>query len=194
MNYLAHLYFARPNSASRVGNLLGDFARGVNIDALPDPVRLGVLNHRAIDRYTDQHPEVRQLKALFSPQRRRFSGIILDVLFDHFLLHHWQTFHTRPLPQFLAEAYADLTAGMALMPPPMQHVVQRMISADWISSYRDLDQVGIALNRISTRIRYPNRFQDALEEITPHYAQLEQGFLTFFPQLIRHQMRHPIEH
>lgn len=193
MNYLAHLYFAHPNAESRVGNLLGDFARDVDIDALPEGVRLGVLNHRAIDRFTDQHPQVRQLKALFSPQRRRFSGIILDVLFDHFLLHNWDTYHRQPAAQFISEAYTDLANGMPLMPPPMQQVVQRMIRNDWIGSYRELDQVGVALDRISTRIRYPHAFTDSLEEIEPLYAKLEQGFNLFFPQLIRHQLRYSPE-
>ncbi len=183
MNYLAHLYFAQPTVESRVGNLLGDFARGIDQTALPEKVLSGLKNHRAIDHFTDQHPEVRALKSLFSKERRRFSGIILDVLFDHFLIQHWATHHPEPLLRFLDTCYRDLKQGEHLMPEHMQHVIGRMIENDWISSYAELDSVGFALDRIASRIRFRNNFTNALPEIETHYVALEQGFLRFFPDL-----------
>ena len=50
MNYFAHLALARPTPASKVGNLLGDFMRGVREEELPPPVRQGLRNHRLVDR------------------------------------------------------------------------------------------------------------------------------------------------
>ncbi|MCO4758653.1 MAG: DUF479 domain-containing protein [Oceanospirillaceae bacterium] len=184
MNYLAHLYFAQATIPSRVGNLLGDFARGLDTEVLPDGIHRGLRNHRAIDHYTDSHPDVRQLKALFSPQRRRYSGIVLDVVFDHFLIRHWHTFSDRSLDHFLASAYNDLEQGYPLMPAHMQRVVKRMIEGDWIRSYSDLEQVGFALDRIAERIRFQNRFGGAIVEVERHYSELDEGFLTFFPDLI----------
>ncbi len=97
MNYFAHLTLARPTVPSKVGNLLGDFMRGVREPDLPEAVRLGLHNHRLVDRFTDHHPLVIESRALFSPQRRRFAGVALDVLFDHFLIRHWSRFHDTPL-------------------------------------------------------------------------------------------------
>ena len=74
MNYFAHLTLARPTVPSKVGNLLGDFMRGVREPDLPEAVRLGLHNHRLVDRFTDHHPLVIESRALFSPQRRRFAG------------------------------------------------------------------------------------------------------------------------
>lgn len=185
MNYLAHLYFAQTNTPSRVGNLLGDFARGVNTDVLPDPIIKGLRNHRAIDHYTDTHIEVRRLKTLFSQQRRRYSGIVLDVLFDHFLIHHWKTFSDQPLDQFLTSAYQDLERGYPLMPAHMQRVIERMINDDWIRSYTHVEHVGFALDRIASRIRFTNQFAGAITEIEQHYTTLERGFMVFFPDLIQ---------
>lgn len=183
MNYLAHLYFSDPTVESRVGNLLGDFARGVDINQLSLPVRQGLINHRAIDQFTDTHPQVRELKTLFSPQRRRFSGIVLDVLFDHFLIHHWHRYTTEPLDYFLDQAYDDLQKGLPLMPEQMQRVVGKMIEGDWIRSYEDIDQVGFALDRIASRIRFQNNFAGSISEIQHQYDALEAGFLQFFPDL-----------
>ena len=79
MNYLAHLALAQPNHHSLVGNLLGDFCKGVPLNSLPTTILAGLANHRAVDSFTDQHPLVRQSRLLFSAQRRRFAGIALDV-------------------------------------------------------------------------------------------------------------------
>jgi acyl carrier protein phosphodiesterase len=65
VNHFAHLYLARPTVESRVGNLLGDFARGLDTDRLPEAVRAGLEHHRAVDAFTDAHPEVLACKALF---------------------------------------------------------------------------------------------------------------------------------
>ena len=90
---------------SKVGNLLGDFMRGVREPDLPEAVRLGLHNHRLVDRFTDHHPLVIESRALFSPQRRRFAGVALDVLFDHFLIRHWSRFHDTPLAQAIDKDY-----------------------------------------------------------------------------------------
>lgn len=184
LNYLAHLYFSESTVESRVGNLLGDFARGVDINQLPLSVRLGLINHRSIDQFTDTHQQVRELKTLFSPQRRRFSGIVLDVLFDHFLIHHWHRYTSESLNNFLDQAYGDLHQGLPLMPQHMQRAVTRLIEGDWIRSYEDIDQVGFALDRIAGRIRFQNDFTGSINEVQKQYGVLEAGFLQFFPDLI----------
>ncbi|WP_148862779.1 acyl carrier protein phosphodiesterase [Marinobacter fonticola] len=193
MNHLAHLFLAQPTVQSRVGNLLGDFARGVKSDTLPVAIKRGLQNHWAVDSYTDQHPEVRASKTLFSSRRRRFAGIALDVLYDHFLIAHWADFTDRHRHAFVDEVYADLERGQALMPQPMAKVVDRMIRHDWFSAYADLTQIGFALDRIAERIRFRNDFEGAIEEIEAHYDELEGRFLHFFPDLIDHVRSRAIE-
>lgn len=193
MNHLAHLFFAQPTVQSRVGNLLGDFARGVKADELPDAMRRGLENHWAVDSYTDQHPEVRASKALFSSRRRRFAGIALDVLYDHFLIIHWAEFADRRRNSFVGEVYSDLEEGRGLMPSQMARVVGRMIRHDWFTAYGDLQQIGFALDRVAERIRFRNNFDGAVEEIEAHYDELEAHFLRFFPDLIAHVQSRAIE-
>lgn len=183
MNYLAHLYLAQPTARSRLGNLLGDFAKGVDTSRLHPEIYAGLLNHRAVDHFTDHHPIVTDLKRRFSPQRRRFAGIALDVLFDHFLIWHWERLCEPDFDHFLTSAYRDLNQAQSEMPLPMQRTVMRMVEQDWIRSYAELEQVGFALDRIAGRIRFKNQFTGIIEEIDPLYPELEQGFLLFFPDL-----------
>lgn len=186
MNYLAHAVLAQPNPYSLTGNLLGDFCKGIALDTLHPDILAGLLNHRATDSFTDQHPEIRQLKALFSPTRRRFAGIALDVLFDHLLIRHWQQFYSAPFAQYKHQLYADIATAEPLMPQAMATTMRSVRTHDWFNSYQHLPQLGMALDRIASRIRFPHQFVGIIEEIQPQYTVLEQSFLRFYPQLQQH--------
>ena len=169
-----------------MGNLLGDFRHGVEIRRLPPAVRNGLRNHLAVDAFTDHHPAIRQARARFSPRRRRFAGVALDVLFDHLLIRHWTDFATEPLDAWLEELHADLSAARPWMPQAMAETTARIVTGDWFRSYADLDNVGQALDRVADRIRFANRFDGMIEEIRLHESALEAAFLAFFPDLVRH--------
>ena len=187
MNHFAHLVLAQPTLESTVGNLLGDFARGVDPDALPPAVRAGLDNHRAVDRFTDTHPRVQAMKRAFSKSRRRFAGIALDIYFDHLLINHWERFEQRDLDQTIADFYRRMRHGRDLMPGEnMRRVTRRMVEYDWFGSYRDLDAVAESLDRVAGRIRFANRFDGAIEELQRHHESIQDGFFEFYPELQRH--------
>ena len=187
MNYFAHLVLSQPTVESTVGNLLGDFAKGVKRETLNHAVTSGLDNHRAVDRFTDAHESIQALKRLFSPERRRFAGIALDVYFDHLLMTHWQAFDSRPLQSVIDEFYQRMTEGQALMPSThMRDTTQRMVEYDWFGSYRELDSIAHALDRIATRLRFKNRFDNSIEEILTNQGEIDDVFLVFFPELLEH--------
>lgn len=165
---------------------MGDFMRGVNISELPPIIADGVQNHKAVDRFTDSHDGIRQLKTSFSNQRRRFSGIIIDVVFDHFLIKHWQRFSNDTLSDFTAFCYHSLASQREVMPSRMQQKVDWMIRYDLLNSYARLNGVNNALNGISQRMRFENRLAGGIEEVEKLYAILEQEFLAFFAELCAH--------
>ncbi|MFA9421022.1 MAG: ACP phosphodiesterase [Gammaproteobacteria bacterium] len=187
MNYFAHLVLAQPTVESTVGNLLGDFARGVDQSALDPAVLAGLKNHRAVDRYTDSHPKVNALKQCFSKKRRRFAGIALDVYFDHLLVSYWANFDHRRLDDVITEFYQRMQQGQTLMPgSEMRRITSRMITNDWFGSYRDIDSVAEALDRIATRIRFPNAFDNAIEDLRGNEDLIQSVFLQFYPELKAH--------
>lgn len=183
MNYLAHLSLSPPDPHSLTGNLMGDFMKGVDMDALPAGIQRGITNHRAIDKLTDSHPAVLALKPLFDERYRRFSGIIIDISFDYFLTKHWSLFHAAPVREHIDHCYQGLLAGREYMPPRMLTTVERMVGQDWLSGYTGLGQVAFALDRVAQRIRFRNRFEGAGAEVERHYDGLEQAFLVLYPVL-----------
>lgn len=185
MNHLAHVFLAPNTPQSRVGSILGDFCRGIAMEELPGEVRRGVEHHLAVDGYTDRHPQVCQSRRLFSPQRRRFAGVALDVLYDHYLLKHWHRFTSADQDDFIRGVYRELPEHEYLMPESMRWVTRRIITDDWFGHYRQLDNIGYALDRVAERIRFPNRFAGIIEEIEHHNEELEARFLEFFQELQR---------
>ncbi|MCG7549975.1 ACP phosphodiesterase [Pseudoalteromonas sp. Of7M-16] len=193
MNYLAHLYLAKKNADSYYGNLLGDFQRGIDTRSLPATVQNGLANHILVDKFTDQHTLVKQSQTLFSTKRRRFSGIALDVFYDHLLIKNWNEFSALPFETFKTQSYSLLEQRLPTMHQSMQQVVEKLITGDWFSSYQTLDGTIRAIDNIANRVRFKNEFKGIGEELTQHYDELEQLFLLYFPELINHVANHGLE-
>lgn len=186
MNYLAHLYLAGDDDDRAAGALLGDFVKG-RLENLPfdPPIVHGIRLHRAIDAYTDAHPLVRQSRERLV-ERRRVSGIIVDLVYDHFLAVHWARYAPEPLPVFSARSYQRLLPRLASFPPRLQTALPRMAEQDWLSAYAEFDNVVYALERIDRRLRRPGALVGVRGDLTANYRGLEQDFLAFFPQLMVH--------
>ncbi len=185
MNYLAHLYLAEGSAESMVGSILGDFVKGKIGDQYPHKIKQGIALHRKIDAFTDAHDMTRNSRNLYSPPRRRFAGVIVDLCYDHFLYRHWLKFADTAPDHFIARAYEVLKTYRAALPERLQAMIPYMIRDDWLGSYRDLSGVEQALGRLSKRVTNGDRLPGASEEIKLHYRRLETNFLIFFPDLIR---------
>ncbi|KID56686.1 ACP phosphodiesterase [Pseudoalteromonas luteoviolacea] len=186
MNYLAHLFLAKETAQSYHGNLLGDFQRGIDTATLSPSMKNALDNHVLVDKFTDFHPLVKQSKSLFSHKRRRFSGIALDVLYDHLLIKHWTQFSPTSFHEFKVHSYQLLNQQLPMMHLPMQHVIKNLITNDWFEQYCTLIGTQQALSNIVKRVRFKNEFSGIEVEIADNLEQLEASFLCFFPELIEH--------
>lgn len=183
MNYLAHLLLSDGTPELMLGNLLGDFRKGLQIDRYSFAIRQGITLHQHIDIYTDSHPIVRQSKQQIRPPYRRFAGILLDVFYDHCLSVHWSQYSPVPLREFVDRAYDILLDHQAILPDRLQQALPYMIRQDWLCSYGDLEGVQITLQRIARRLRRETVLAQGITELQTHYAELEAGFHRFFPAL-----------
>ncbi|MCK6376086.1 MAG: ACP phosphodiesterase [Zoogloea sp.] len=188
MNYLAHAFLAGPLAADRVGGVLGDFVKGP-LDPLPaglgPALAAGVRLHRRIDSFADSHPAFRRSRARVSDNRRRVSGVMVDMFYDHFLALHWGRFSPRPLTDFTTETYRLIEAYPEPLPASFAPVFERMAAHDWLASYRDAANVALALDRMAHhRLRQPNPLAGAGDELLAHFAGLETDFFDFLPDAL----------
>ena len=184
MNFLAHCFLAQPNQYSLHGNLLGDFIAGADLENLPEAVILGLENHKFVDRFTDAHQSLPKLKILLTDERKRFSGIMADVVFDYFLIKHWQAFSQDDLRKFVELVYSEIRLALSNMHPRMVRSMKFMLDNDGLMFNHDLQGVGVTLDRLSNRIRFENNLSGGVEEIKQHYDAYEQAFMHLFPELV----------
>ena len=64
MNFLAHLYLSKSNENIIIGNFIADAVKGKKYNNYPKEIKAGILLHREIDNYTDNHPIVKNLEAI----------------------------------------------------------------------------------------------------------------------------------
>lgn len=167
MNFLAHAWLAAPDPARIAGGVIGDWIKGpvdgVAMQALPLPLRDGVRLHRAIDAFAETHPAFRRSRQRIAPARRRYAGVIVDILYDHILARHWHDWHDVPLAEFVAGIYRT-TAGLDGLPPTTAAALARMADEDWLGSYADDDGIRAILARMARRTRQPNPLADGFDD------------------------------
>ena len=185
MNFLAHAYLSHDSDEALLGSLMGDFVKGP-LDARDGSALSSALAlHRRIDTYTDAHPIVAVSRSRMSAARRRFAGILVDMFYDHFLARHWPDYSTVPLDRFTARVYDVLLSRSDELPERLRYIAPHMARTDWLGSYRHLEAVGVALDRIGNSLKRGNFLLGSIEELVANYAALEQDFRSFFPEVVR---------
>lgn len=184
MNYLAHLYLAEDHAASRIGNLLGDFVTGrpEEID-LPPAVVAGIVRHRAVDRFTDDHPAIVEARGFFTGERRRFANAILDICLDHFLATSWESLHPLPLRGFLDQVYTELTDHRDWLPRELAHNLDARIEDDWLGHYATAEGLQAVFDRVAERRPSCEAVATAMDDFVPRREDLKHAFETFLPDL-----------
>jgi len=186
MNWLAHLHLSEPTTAFRLGNVLPDLAPRAELSDVPAEMRRGMECHHRIDAFTDAHPCFRRSVARLSATYRRFGGIIVDVLYDHFLTVGWNHYSTASLRSCVDEFYGSFDAHRPDLPGSVWPILERMRGQDWLGSYGDLAGVRLALWRISRRLSRPRDLGGCESELAAHYGGLKGDFAEFYPELAAH--------
>jgi len=141
-----------------------------------------------IDSFTDKHPIVSQSKATLTP-RGHLKGVVLDILYDHFLSLHWDRFCTIPREIFLEDFRTKALIAIKDYPEKAQKVIRRVVASRQLSSYEHMDGVVAAFERIDRRLSDRALSKDNTTRYIPLIAKereaLEENFLLFFPELMR---------
>ena len=183
MNWLAHLFLSEPTPEFQIGGLLPDVAPVASLEGLADGFQQGIRRHREIDAFTDTHPVFLRSKSRFAPPLRRFAGILVDVIYDHFLARDWHRYSQQSLGSFADSFYAELVARRGAIPHVAFTRLEPMKADNWLCSYADVQGVATALRRISMRLSRPFDMSPAANVLTANYAAFEEDFGQFFPDV-----------
>jgi acyl carrier protein phosphodiesterase len=121
-----------------------------------------------------------------------FSGIIIDVYYDHVLARDWERYSDVPLRVFVDRAHGVIRDHAEFMPAEARSYALRFVEADRMMSYGTPDGSGVeeALRRLSDRIavRMPRRavpLHEAMPDLRTAHPDLAADFHEFFPDALR---------
>lgn len=183
MNFLAHLYLSGDNPKVKVGNFMADSIRGKKYEAYPEDYKIGILLHRAIDTFTDSHPTVRKSTKKLHANYSHYSGVIVDIFYDHFLAKNWQDYSKIPLDVYADEFYDLLREHYHILPMNVKRMMPYLIADNWLLSYAKLEGISKVLNGMNRRTQNRSKMNYATEDLKEHYSEFESEFISFFEEL-----------
>jgi acyl carrier protein phosphodiesterase len=178
----------------KIGNFLGDFVKGRLTKLTNAQYAKGVINgmvlHREIDFFTDNHQIVRQSKHRLQPKYRKFSGIVVDMFFDHILARNFNQYSCISLDKYAQNFYNLLEWRKADIPESMGKMVRSMTTRNWLLNYKTFEGIEWALIGIAKRLSFESGIELATRELREYYYAYESEFQLFFPELITHCTTH----
>jgi acyl carrier protein phosphodiesterase len=172
-----------------LGGIVADFVRQPQVGRLPAGVQEGIRLHRLIDAFTDRHPVVHGSIGRLAGKFGWFSGILIDVYYDHVLAREWSRYSAEPLRAFADRAYAALEELLPVIPDEARRYVRGFIDDDRLVRYATPEGIADTLLRVSNRIarRMPKhalRLETAMPDLLANDTWLTADFHAFYPELI----------
>ena len=183
MNFLAHIYLSGDDERLMIGNFIADFVKGKKKDDYPVDIRKGIELHRFIDHFTDHHEIVLNSIRRIHDSQEKYSGVVVDILYDHFLAANFSEFSEIPLQEFSQRTYRVLNANWESLPSGVHYFLPFMVERNWLLNYATIDGIGRALTGLSKRVKYQNNMSEAVKDLQLNYTWLESDFRLFFPEL-----------
>jgi len=189
MNFLAHLYLAQ-SPEGQIGNFIADAIKGKKYEHLPLAIQKGIIHHRAIDTFTDTHEIVKRSKRRLHSRYGHFKGVIIDILYDHFLAKNWSKYADISLFDFSENSYQLLANNFDLLPEKTQYLLPYMREQNWLYSYRTIEGISKILWGMNKRTKGISQMDLAKEDLINNYSDFEKDFELFFKDLIDFSQKH----
>lgn len=183
MNFLAHIYLSGNNENIMLGNFFADSIHGSKYLDYPPEIQKGILLHRFIDSFTDSHPIYRQSKHRLHENYGHYSGVIMDIVYDHFLAKNWPRYSTISLENYADDFYKLLEKNFANLPERTQNMMPYMIKQNWLVTYKTIAGIEKILFQMDYRTKHRANMPQAVNELKQFYTEFESEFTAFFKEL-----------
>jgi len=183
MNYLAHLYLSGPSDGVKLGNFIGDYVKGNRFSLYPPEIRKGILLHRQIDSFMDEHPLSHASAELFRARYTRFSRVIIDVIYDHYLAKNWDKYSDQSLHDFVNEVHKLFITNYFILPPQVRQFLPFLIRSRRMENYQHLSGIEKTLKIMANHTVLPDHSAWAVEQIVKNDRQLQEQFTGFFEDI-----------
>ena len=186
MNFLAHIYLSGNNDLVKIGNFMADSIRGNSYTAYQQDVQKGILLHRSIDSFTDMHPVYRQSKHRLHEKYGHYSGVIMDIFYDHFLAKNWSSYCDENLDEYAENFYLLLKENYDILTDRIKGMMPYMIARNWFVSYASIEGLQMIMFQMDHRTKNRVNMNESTVELQQYYTEFEQEFKLFFEELRQH--------
>jgi len=184
MNFLAHIYLSGDSDLITIGNFMADGIKGKDYRKYNRELQIGILLHREIDTFTDAHETVRKSTKRLHKKYSHYSGVIVDILYDHFLAKNWSNYCNIPLDKYVDHFYGSLEEHFDVLPLRIKKMTPYMITNNWLLSYASIDGITKVLEGMNNRTHNKSQMNLAVNELVEFYEEFEVEFTSFFKELI----------
>jgi acyl carrier protein phosphodiesterase len=185
MNFLAHLYLSGENEETILGNFIADHVKGKRINRYSPGIIAGIKLHREIDAFTDSHPAFLSSKSRLQKKYRKYSGVIVDMFYDHFLSANWRDYSDEDITAFTNRMYKIAMKRYLILPPKTKRLLPFMAKSNWLVGYGTFEGIDRALKGMSGRTPFNSGMENATIDLKKDYDKYKGEFQEFFPEIIR---------
>jgi acyl carrier protein phosphodiesterase len=179
MNYLGHAYLSFHEPQILIGNMISDFVKGKARFGYTVGIHDGIMLHRHIDTFTDNHPSIKKAKKIFHSDYRLYSGAIVDIVLDHFLARDNAIFTDASLLDFTLKVYAIIDPHIHQLPEKFQLLFPYMKRDNWLYHYKTKEGIGKSLQGMIRRAAYIHDPLPAITILNDQERFLEDCYLEF---------------
>ncbi len=183
MNYLAHAYLSNNDEALLIGNFIADHVRGNELNSYDPSIREGIRLHRNIDSFTDHHPLFQKSKRLFYNGYERYSGVLVDIFFDHFLAKDFDAHSTMALDTFTKHVYEIYNKHLPILPKNSQRFLSYVLENNIYHAYSKEEGIERVLYHLSHRINHGTMLNGSMEHFRTGKEELQENFDSFIADL-----------
>lgn len=173
------------------GNFFANQAKGKSWKRLSEKYAEGVILHRAIDSYVDNHQIILDAKKRLSPNFGKFKGVLLDIYWDHFLAQNFMNHCGKDRNEFVSYSLNVLKKHSDIFNTKSKHMIVLMEKQNWLNDYSHLDGIDNILCQMSNRFRYENPLDKGINGLKENYLALSNDFKTLWPDLKSKFGMHP---
>ena len=180
MNFLGHFYLSGASEELIVGNFIADFVKGKRYRDYPEDIARGILMHRENDAYTDTHECFRKSSKRLRPKYRHYSGVIVDMFYDHMLARNWDRYSDTSLEDYAEQIYSIIKSRWSLLPEGSRYMLPYMTRGNWLLRYAQPEGIHQSLTGLDRRTRFNSKMDEAIHDLHEHYELIAEEFSHFF--------------
>ena len=184
MNFLAHLFLSGTDPEVKVGNFIGDYVKGNSYNKYSPGIQTGILLHRKIDSFTDSHPVVKVSATKLQEHYGRYSRVVVDVFYDHFLAVNWHSYSDKDLAGFVTGVHRLLISNYFKLPARVKRFLPFLIKNRRLEKYRYVSGIERSLKIMSSYSTLPDKAGFAIDVLENEYDKFNSEFKEFFPEVI----------